>query len=320
MATARAASFDHDGGMSLDTSAVSQLAARQSGVVSRHQADELGFNRAAVRRRVEAGLWGSYLGCLVVGSQPVDSDRRDAWAVRLRLGPEAVLTGATALRLTGWNLVDQRLVVWCPANQHSRVSEILLLRDAIHRRTRRGPAGSIALPGDALLDLIRVANESEVPALVDLGVRHRVFVPGNMSPLIADRVGRGRDGAQRMAAIVEQVDGGTRSAAERLVPPLLKRSRIRGWVANYPLYDARGQVLAELDFALPELALCIEIDGHAFHSTRDDFERDRVRQNLIVNRGWLVLRFTWQRLRDEPDVVVAEIRAAVALRRRQVAA
>ena len=320
MVSARADDFDHHDPMRIDPAGITRLALDQGGLVSRRQAAELGFDDAAISRRVKAGLWGSYLGCLVVGSQSAGSDLRDAWAVRVRLGPNAVLSGATALRLTGWSIDDRRLVAWCPATEHSRVPGVLLLRDAIERRTRRGPAGSVALPGDALLDLIRVADELEVPALIDLGVRHRVFVPGRVAALVAGRLGRGRTGAQRLAALVEHVDGGTRSAAERLVPPLLKRTRIRGWVSNYPIYDARGKVLAELDFALPELGLCLEIDGHAFHSTRADFERDRVRQNLIVNRGWLVLRFTWQRLRDEPDVVVAEIRAAVALRRRILAA
>ena len=68
--------------MRIDPAAVTALALKQGGLVSRRQAVELGFDDGAIQRRVKAGLWRSYLGCLVVGSQPVDSDLRDAWAVR----------------------------------------------------------------------------------------------------------------------------------------------------------------------------------------------------------------------------------------------
>ena len=45
-----------------------------------------------------------------------------------------------------------------------------------------------------------------------------------------------------------------------------------------------------------------EIDGRAFHSDADRFQRDRTRQNRLVGAGWTVLRFTWNDLRDRPGV------------------
>ena len=87
------------------------------------------------------------------------------------------------------------------------------------------------------------------------------------------------------------------------------------WIRNYPVLGEHGQVVAEIDFADPELKIAIEVDGRAFHSDRRSFERDRERQNMLVIRGWIVLRFTWERLVNDPEGVVAEIRAVISSRK-----
>ncbi|MGI9196345.1 MAG: endonuclease domain-containing protein [Candidatus Nanopelagicales bacterium] len=99
---------------------------------------------------------------------------------------------------------------------------------------------------------------------------------------------------------------------------LLKRTRTGPWIANYPLRNEVGDVVAEIDFALKELRIAIEVDGRAFHSDRSSFERDRRRQNLLVLGGWCVLRFTWEQITRDPEAVIACIVAAVAQRRRSL--
>ena len=88
------------------------------------------------------------------------------------------------------------------------------------------------------------------------------------------------------------------------------------WIANYAVRDASGRILAEIDFADPLLKVAIEVDGRAFHSDTSAFERDRERQNMLALRGWLVLRFTWERLVNDPEGVVAETVAALTALRR----
>jgi very-short-patch-repair endonuclease len=46
----------------------------------------------------------------------------------------------------------------------------------------------------------------------------------------------------------------------------------------------------------------------------DLFESDRIRQNALLLRGWLVLRFTWQMLDQDPAYVIATTQEALALR------
>ena len=95
---------------------------------------------------------------------------------------------------------------------------------------------------------------------------------------------------------------------------LLRTGGIRGWVANWVLRDSLGRAVAELDFAFPELKICIEVDGYEAHSGRAAFTRDRRRQNTLELDGWLVLRFTWHQIVHEPEWVLAQVRAAIAAR------
>jgi very-short-patch-repair endonuclease len=59
----------------------------------------------------------------------------------------------------------------------------------------------------------------------------------------------------------------------------------------------------------------IELDGCAFHTTSDRFERDRYRQNRLTEGGWTVLRFTWRDLTRRPVYVAATVRRVVRERR-----
>ncbi|EWT02766.1 hypothetical protein N865_02945 [Intrasporangium oryzae NRRL B-24470] len=78
-----------------------------------------------------------------------------------------------------------------------------------------------------------------------------------------------------------------------------------------------GELMARVDVADEDLRIVLEADSHEFHTRRRDFDRDCRRYNGLIVRGWLVLRFTWEQVMFEPDVVLESITAAVALRREQ---
>jgi very-short-patch-repair endonuclease len=69
-----------------------------------------------------------------------------------------------------------------------------------------------------------------------------------------------------------------------------------------------------IDIAFPHIKLAIEIDGRKHEEDHDLFESDRWRQNALVGDGWRVLRFTWEMLQKHPEVVVAAILQASALK------
>jgi hypothetical protein len=65
-----------------------------------------------------------------------------------------------------------------------------------------------------------------------------------------------------------------------------------------------------LDAAWPEVTLAVELDGAAFHGSQEARERDLRRDAALAALGWVVLRFSYRRLRREPEACRAEILAA----------
>jgi very-short-patch-repair endonuclease len=66
-----------------------------------------------------------------------------------------------------------------------------------------------------------------------------------------------------------------------------------------------------LDIAIPGRRLALEVDGWAYHGRhKNDFRRDRERQNLLVLNGWRVLRFTAGQIHKDIAAVLDTIRAA----------
>jgi very-short-patch-repair endonuclease len=57
--------------------------------------------------------------------------------------------------------------------------------------------------------------------------------------------------------------------------------------------------------------LVVEIDGFAWHSTRDALRRDHIRQRRITLAGWTVLRYTADEVRNDPSTMLAEVAAAL---------
>ena len=68
----------------------------------------------------------------------------------------------------------------------------------------------------------------------------------------------------------------------------------------------------EVDCVWPDAKLMAELDGHAVHGTRRNYEGDRTRDRRLAVAGWLVIRITWRQLTDEPAEVVADIRGLLA--------
>jgi len=101
------------------------------------------------------------------------------------------------------------------------------------------------------------------------------------------------------------------SAAERQLHRLLRAARITGWTSNKPVRLRIGHVYPDVRFRA--LRLVIEVDGREFHNDSETFESDRWRQNYLMLEGWFVLRLTWRMITDEPELVIAMIREAMAL-------
>jgi len=83
------------------------------------------------------------------------------------------------------------------------------------------------------------------------------------------------------------------------------------------LSDAKGRFVGRADLYYSDRRLIIEFDGG---NHRERLVDDNRRQNLLVNAGYTVLRFTSADIYNRPHQVVAQVSAAAAVSARRPAA
>jgi len=72
---------------------------------------------------------------------------------------------------------------------------------------------------------------------------------------------------------------------------------------------------ARVDLADLDHGIVVEADSYRHHATREGFERDCERYDELVVRVWLVLRFTWRQVMNDPEWVKRTLVAAMRVGR-----
>lgn len=306
--------------MALDETPLRELARGRDGLVSWREARAAGFTWRSIATRVDRGAWSRAGQALVILDLHRPGDRSTAWLLHLHCGPASIVSGPIAARLQGWavtgsdHLVINPLPVAPPPGYNIKV-------------LRRGNPATREVEGlpplvprtDALADTLISRSLRGASDLLDYALQRRWITAEDLEHVIGERSGPGRRGQKRLRELHARAASGSRSQAEQQMALLLAQTP-GGWIANYPVLGEHGQVVAEIDFADPALKIAIEVDGRAFHSDRHSFERDRERQNMLVVRGWVVLRFTWERIVNDPEGVLAEVASACAAARLRIRA
>ncbi|OZE34904.1 hypothetical protein CH278_10685 [Rhodococcus sp. 05-2254-5] len=273
--------------------------AQHDGVITRAQAGACGLSGDAVDRLVRGGKWKAiHRGVFFVADRPFTAEARIRCAV-WGAGDRAVLSGEAA---AFWHRVVSEMPgtieVTVPRTGRSRAAGCRLRRRDVHSTdvvVRRGVRVTS-------LELSVLEASVGKAHIMDRALQRHT----NLESLRrAHARNAGRTGAPKAERLLAAAEGGARSEGERLLVREIRLRKITGWAVNYR-WDGY-----ELDIAFIVEMVAIEIDGWAFHSDRDAFQRDRTRQNAI-SRDWTVLRYTWADLTERMDRVIAEILAALA--------
>jgi len=215
--------------------------------------------------------------------------------------PDAVLVGEAAARVSYWpdlHLSDIELAVTtlpkaAPGYRFSRrriPPELILHRDGL-RCT------------DPALTAVDLATFACADA-IDVALRTRAATLEGMYSALLQTSNRWGNADRRRLLLDSRNEPW--SAAERRAHRDLRAARLTGWQTNWPVVLAG--LLYYIDIAFPAAKLAIEIDGR-LHEDKDDlFQSDRWRQNALVLAGWRVIRFTWEMVRDHPEMMIATIR------------
>src|SRR5215831_8981741 len=120
------------------------------------------------------------------------------------------------------------------------------------------------------------------------------------------------------AGLISDFAGRLGALAEPAESPMETRLRWLLLEAGLPrpkvqenLRDSEGRFVGRAGLYYPSARLVIEYDG-ANH--RDRLTGDNRRQNLIQNAGYRILRFTAADIRQRPEVILAQVRQALARR------
>lgn len=116
---------------------------------------------------------------------------------------------------------------------------------------------------------------------------------------------RGSRGNVTRASITRQCLLKPWSFAEHQLQQLLLEHGITDWIANHAFVIDGVTVVVDLYFPA---GLLVEFDSWEFHSSRDAFEADRRKQNLLAQCGLPMARITWQMLAEDPDGTISTIR------------
>ena len=122
----------------------------------------------------------------------------------------------------------------------------------------------------------------------------------------------GRRGAATIRAILASSEpaGITENDFEEMFVAFLDSHGIPRPRFNATL-PVRGRLLRP-DCLWPDERLIVELDGRAVHGTEQAFEGDRRRDRTLIAEGWRSMHVTWLQLRDEPEMIAADLKETLA--------
>jgi very-short-patch-repair endonuclease len=161
----------------------------------------------------------------------------------------------------------------------------------VHRRGAT-PAVAVESPIDALRQMLRCANDLEVIVAVDSALQLELATRHEIERAFA--------GTHRGRRILSRVDASAESGIESIVRLRLRARGIR----------LRTQVhvsgVGRVDLLIGD-RLVVELDGRQWHDRASTFESDRKRDAALVIRGYLVMRFSYNRVMYEWNAVEQEL-------------
>lgn len=275
------------------------------------------------RVSAEALKWALSKGELVrVLPGVYTADRNDSsllQAAAMYAAPAGALSHTTALWC--WHLLTplpRPLHVTVPASRQPYGSALI----RAHRRY--GPLSSVTRMG---LDVVSLESAllNSWP-LLKCDDRRRVLIDAvRTRRTTVERLRAGCDALPKLRdrpelrQLIDLLDAGCQSELELFGHTrVFRHPSMPELQAQYPIRLRQKTIYADL--ADPELRVAIELDGAQFHDTPAARERDRRRDVELAALGWVVLRFSARRLREDPAGVRREVLEVLAARRAQLLA
>jgi very-short-patch-repair endonuclease len=291
--------------------ALSRRAARQYGVIARHQALEHVGRRTIdgliAREELQAIRRGIYRLAGAPGSW-----KQQLMAAQLAAGDEGVVCGRSAaalLALNGFGGRRPEIAVDRPL----RLSGITVRRmELLPSEIRRHGPFRVTSVERTLLDVAASVPPAVLENIIDTALNKGLTTIPRLQDYISKRATKGRRGVVALREMVNVRDPGSaphESVLETKLASLIRRSILPSPQPQFVVEGPHGFV-AKIDFAYPVLRLAVEAMGWEYHGGRLRWKRDLHRLNQLTNLGWRTLVFTWSDVATEPERTLRTIQDA----------
>jgi hypothetical protein len=161
----------------------------------------------------------------------------------------------------------------------------------------------------ALLDACRILPRSVARDVVGEALRRGKTTQTQVLKTLR----AGRRGGTLLRQLVNSFSAVNRDVFGRRFLELCEQAQFPAPVSEYVLDLSYGDAShIRLDFYWPTLNVAVELDGFAYHSTAADLRRDRQRQNVIIQAGITLLRYTWSDVTTDGKRTIKQLQTALS--------
>ena len=158
-----------------------------------------------------------------------------------------------------------------------------------------------------LVDLNAVVPDRLLERALEQAYIRLLLQPGAIEDALKRANGRRTRTLRRLIAAENRTATVTRSELEERFLTLVRAAdlpdpEVNAWLCGY-----------EVDFLWRAQQRVIEVDGHAYHSTRQATTRDRRKDDDLESAGYRVTRFTADQILHDPEDTLARTRRALAI-------
>jgi hypothetical protein len=295
----------------LDRTAI-DLAVSPGGVITRRQAEELGYSSKQIRTRLHSGMWRLVKRGVYQLAEP--RDRRDLMRTVLATWPGAVVSHESAAVLHGFAFVEEKGIT---VSHHSRTThdfpdiDVRRNHDLDDWHVTAVDGVRVTTVARTVVDLAADRSVRHIGAILDRQVSDGKVDIFEVAAVLTAIGRRGKPGTATMREVLDERIGEDRSASE-----LERRGRKIIAAAGLPLpvpeYPIPWTVNRRFDDAYPDKRIAIEWDSLRFHGQKASFEADRIRDRDATLNGWVIIRFTWEDVHARPHVIVQSLTALLA--------
>lgn len=299
-----------------------ELAWRQHGLITHRQMLDLGFSASGITRRRRAQLLSDVArGLYAVPGAPLDTVEGRAAAAILQTRHLAAASHVTAARLHGLRGWARETSVHITA---VRAANPRLPSGTLHRSEVLEPIDVVR--AHAPIPLVRperaVIGVAELQpgrarAVIDEAILAGLTTPDRLWRYLTRFGGRGAPGS---GAVKEVLEG--KAPRERPTESDLERQWIRvlaahglwGWVPQLEVRTPDG--VFRIDLAHPVLPVGLEFDSRIWHSSEEDYRRERRKRYALAKAGYRILPVTELDLHERAATVATDALDAVEVMER----